>query len=209
MKIQPLLSIAAVGLLALGAQTSKAIPTVNSAECIGYFTPAINPGGGGLPSNMNVNYLNDMIDYYDGITPANNFGETFTVLNGGTFGPLATASSLSGSGNGTEFSGNGLASDVITYNSGTYIIGQWDGNNGADAVYYLGTLNLTSGEQIDLVNDLFPNSQGNGYLGLSGYWVGEPGSPSPLPAPDGGTTIVMLGSALTGLAFVSRRFRRS
>jgi hypothetical protein len=73
-------------------------------------------------------------------------------------------------------------------------VGGWDGPQGVHAVYYIAGLTGL----IDLVNDV----PGFERKGLSNYWLSDAPTSS---VPDGGTTVLLLGVALSGLGFLRRK----
>jgi len=173
-------AVAAIALWAGASMPANAALTL-ADNGVGYIVPTVIP-----PSGLGVTYLNNMIDVYNGTAVSPIDGENYTVLKG-TFTPppaLATASSLGS--DITPSSGDGKGSPTATIHLGTggfsYLIAQWDGPNGADAVYYIAGL---TGD-ITLSNDL-PGFDKNGQplsrYGLSGYWLGHSTSDTPVPEP--------------------------
>ena len=113
-------------------------------------------------------------------------GQTY-FRSGNDFGPLPQAV-LGGLVHGT--------STTINLGSGlyTYLFAKYDGPNYGSEVWYVGDL---SG------NITIPASAG-GY-GLSGWTLFGPGTPG---VPDGGTTAMLLGAALSALG-IARRYMMS
>ena len=79
-----------------------------------------------------------------------------------------------------------------------YLIVQWDGPEGGNAIYYLGGLSGT----ITVTNDIFFN-QNHQPFAASGYWLSGGGG-----VPDGGTTVMLLGAALGALGMARRFLKR-
>jgi len=141
-----------------------------------------------------------MINTYNSGGPSATIGsETYTVFAGSATppAPLPNATSLGSDITPSVADGYGQSTATIHLGAGgySYLIAQWDGPNGADAVYYI------SGQvgDVTLVNDL-PN--GMAQYGLSGYWLGHSTSDTPVPEP---TTI--LAGALLLLPLGASTFR--
>lgn len=160
---------------------------------VGAITPTIIP-----PTGVNNTYLNNMIGVYNGTLSSPIAGEVYTVMKG-SLTPAApglpSSPSLGGkvSVDGSPTSWN---IDLGAGGAGDYLVAQWDGPNGADAVYYIHGLTGT----ITLENTVdFVNANGGAY-GLSDWWTANS-----VGVPDGGTTVLLLGTALSGLALIRRK----
>lgn len=192
-------------LLALAAQTSR-------ANSISYnlddsdVNQTLNPGNWGT---VTISMTSD--------TTAT---VTFTAAAGYTFvdsgiadlnaNPGATVSGLD-SGFSSTGAGNvdGLGSFTVTtkyqdastpFTTVTYTItdtgSSWGVNNAASVLISNGSFLAAA----------------HVYDGSKTFYVGADGqtaSETPPPVPDGGTTIILLGSAMAGLGVVGRRFRKS
>lgn len=193
-KLLGLAAVAACGLV-LNAGATPIPPVVDLATYgVGYYTPTA------LGAANNVGYVQDLISVYNGGSPTFAPGETYTVSQGANTpsSPLGKPLAFVNSPNGGN-AGNNKTSDTITLaTASTYLVCQWDGPNGGDAVYYIAGL---SG-QIDLENDLPNKSQ----YGLSGYWYVSASEPANVP--EGTSTVVLLGAALTGLSLIRSRFSK-
>lgn len=165
-----------------------------ATDGVGVFTPTVIP-----PPTMTDAFLNNMITVYNSHTSPTTIGaETYTIEKGSAT-PDPLSASLSLSVNNSVL--NSPLSFTFTLPAGTkYLIAQWDGPQGLDAVYYVGNL---SGS-VTINNDVpGSNSQGQPYanFGLSDLWFGD-STPS---VPDGGSTVLLLGAALSGLGLIRRK----
>jgi VPDSG-CTERM motif len=141
----------------------------------------------GIPSGDSdrLTYVNHLVGMALGTSDKAD-GQTYSRSNN-SFSPLAPAV-LGGLVDGT--------STTINLGSGlyTYLFAKYDGPNYGSEVWYVGDL---SG------NITIPASAG-GY-GLSGWTLFGPGTPG---VPDGGTTAMLLGAALSALG-IARRYMMS
>jgi hypothetical protein len=144
----------------------------------------------GIPSGDQdrLNYVNDLVFMYNnGITDAVIDGQNMHIVNGApAFGTTLGNAVLAGHVNGT--------STQISLGNGSlysYLFAKYDGPNQGSVVWYVGNLN----------GNITIPSAWNGY-GLSGWTLFGPGGQG---VPDGGTTVMLLGTALSGLG-IARRF---
>jgi hypothetical protein len=143
----------------------------------------------GIPSSEQdrVNYVNHLIGMGLG-TSDQAFGQTFFRSNN-SFGPLPTAVIV---GPTVTFQN---PPSVVSINIGTglytYLFAKYDGPNYGSEVWYIGDLSGTI---------TIPGFAGR--YGLSGYTLFGPGGQG---VPDGGTTAMLLGAALSVLG-VARRY---
>ncbi len=144
----------------------------------------------GIPSSEQdrVNYTNHLIGMGLGTTDQA-LGQTFTRSTN-DFGPLPTAVIV----NPTVTTPNPTATISIDIGSGlyTYLFAKYDGPNYGSEVWYIGDLSGTI---------TIPGFAGR--YGLSGYTLFGPGGVPGVP--DGGTTAMLLGAALSVLG-VARRY---
>lgn len=186
--------LAAAALALLSAQANAATIVNVATDGVGVFTPTVIP-----PTGVDDTYLNNMITVYNSHTSGTVIsGETYTIIKGSTTpDPLSNSSILSANNSVL----NSPTNYTFTLPAGTkYLVAQWDGPQGLDAVYYVGGV---SGE-ITLENDIpGSNPQGQPYqnFGLSDIWFGDSNG----SVPDGGTTVTLLGGALSALALVRRK----
>ena len=137
----------------------------------------------GIPSGDQdrTNYVNHLIGMALGTTDQA-LGQTFTRSNN-DFGPLPTAVfALNGTGTTINLGAGGLY---------TYLFAKYDGPNYGSEVWYVG----------DLSGIITIPATAGGY-GLSGWTLFGPGTPG---VPDGGTTVMLLGTAL-GVLGIARRY---
>ena len=143
----------------------------------------------GIPSSEQdrANYTNHLIGMALG-TSDQAFGQTFFRSNN-SFGPLPTAVVV---GPTVTFQN---PPSVVSINIGTglytYLFAKYDGPNYGSEVWYIGDLSGTI---------TIPGFAGR--YGLSGYTLFGPGGQG---VPDGGTTAMLLGAALSVLG-VARRY---
>jgi hypothetical protein len=142
----------------------------------------------GIPSgdDARTNYVNHLVGMALG-TSDSALGQSFTRSNT-NFGPLPTA----------VFGKNGT-STTIDLGSGlySYLFAKYDGPNGGVEVWYVGNLsgNIT-------IPSFGFGPPGTNKYGLSGWTLFGPGGTS---VPDGGTTVMLLGAALSALG-IARRY---
>jgi hypothetical protein len=140
----------------------------------------------GIPSGDQdrENYVNHLIGMALGTTEQA-LGQTFTRSNN-DFGSLPTAVfSHNGTGTSVDLGAGGLY---------TYLFAKYDGPNYGSEVWYVG----------DLSGIITIPATAGGY-GLSGWTLFDPGTPS---VPDGGTTAMLLGTALGSLGMARRFLKR-
>jgi hypothetical protein len=145
----------------------------------------------GIPSGDvdRQTYVNDVVYAYNlGLPAYAAHGQTYTMFNLGTYGTSLPNAiwALNSVGGSNSFSW----ATAGTYN---YLFAKYDGPNQGSVVWYVG--NLTS---------FTIPTQWNGY-GLSGWTLFGPGGAG---APDGGTTVMLLGAALGALGMARRFLKR-
>ena len=203
-----LLAFASASVITLTLQPTRATPITLATYGVGYIEPTVIP-----PSGLDSTFLNDMIDVFNGTAVSPIAGENYYVDKGSsTPGSLNPANPLNAEITPSAGDGKGQATATLHLGAGgfSYLVAQWDGPNGADAVYYVAGL---TGD-ITIVNDL-PGTDSKGQplanFGLSGYWTGTSnnGGGGSVPTPDGASTVALLGGALAGIGAVGRRFRKA
>ena len=158
-----------------------------------YVVGAVNPGAPADDASE-VQYITAMIGLALGghTTVSPTPGTTDDIYRSqNTFGSLPTPT-ITGDKLGTSTS--------ITLTAGfTYLAAKYDGPNGGTEVWDLAS--FKAGDVITIPQNAFGNA--NNQYGLSGTTLLSPtGTPS---VPDGGLTLVMLGSALTGLGLLRKK----
>ena len=93
--------------------------------------------------------------------------------------------------------GTGTSINLGVLGSYTYLFAKYDGPNAGSEVWYVGNL---SGAITIPANGLFEDHY---HYGLSGWTLFTGGTPS---VPDGGSTLMLLGSALAGIGLIRCRF---
>lgn len=189
--------VAAMSLSLVGVQTKAATIVDLSSYGIGLITPTIIP-----PSGLDSTYLVNMINTYNSGVNATIGSQFYAIHQGsGTPNPVLPAPPASVLDTGVSGSPTSHDIDLGPSGAGLYLIAQWDGPQGADAVYYIGGLTgvITLENTVDVVN------ANGGPYGLSGYWLAS-GTDS---VPDGGVTAVLLGFALVGIESLRRKLAKA
>jgi hypothetical protein len=178
-KLALLCTVLAGALLAF-SHSARAL-TIGDAHELGFVNFGIPSG-----DQDRLNYVNHLIGMALG-TQDDSLGQHFTRSNN-DFGTLPQAV-LAGHVNGT--------STTIDLGAGglyTYLFAKYDGPNYGSEVWYVG----------DLSGLITIPGEAGGY-GLSGWTLFGPGVPG---VPDGGTTAMLLGTALSALG-IARRYIKS
>ena len=173
----------------LGFTHNASALTIGDGQTIGYVYFGIPSG-----DTDRQTYVNDLVGFYNsgcasGTDCGTAHGQLYHMVNGSpAFGATLPNAiwALNSVGSSNSFSW----STAGTYN---YLFAKYDGPNQGSVVWYVGKLTSFT----------IP-TQWNGY-GLSGWTLFGPGGAG---APDGGTTVMLLGAALGTLGVV-RRYLRS
>ena len=156
-----------------------------------------------IPSVVNNSYVQNAITTFNGGTPTAD-GETYTKTQGSLTPNAPLPDSLSLGGNVTVDNGPlSFNIDLGATGAGNYLLAGWDGPQGIHAVYYIGGLTGI----ISLNNDIpGNNSDGQPFSrkGLSNYWLSGGSN-----VPDGGSTLALLGFALTGVGLLRRKIAKA
>jgi hypothetical protein len=160
--------------------------TTSDTHVVGFVTP-------GAPADAAdvANYINFMIALTPGTSGTYHPGQTDQQTISRTtnlFGSLPTASAVGSVG---DSSGNNVI-NLDGLGTFTYLFAKYDGQNDNSVVWNIAGLHGT------LTIPLF----GPGGYGLSGWILFGPTGPA---VPDGGTTVMLLGTALGALG-MARRF---
>jgi hypothetical protein len=142
----------------------------------------------GIPSGDadRTNYVNFLIGMTPGTT-ANSQGQTFNRSLSVVGAPYMTA----------VFGLNGTSNTGITVTGYTYLFAKYDGPNAGSVVWDLAGLTGTV--------SIPANGLAGQNYGLSGWTLFTAGTTT---VPDGGTTLMLLGSALAGLGMIRRLVKR-
>jgi VPDSG-CTERM motif len=161
--------------------------TIGDNQTLGYVFFGIPSG-----DTDRLNYVNDLVAAYNAGNPSgftfSGHGQSYTLVNGQPAFGATLPNAVLPAVNGT--------STTINLGSGlySYLFAKYDGPNQGSVVWYVGNLSGT----VTIPGDW------NGY-GLSGWTLFGPGGHG---VPDGGTTAMLLGTALGALGMV-RRFLKS
>ena len=163
---------------------------------------AANPGAP-ADATSEAEYINAALGLSLGghTTVSPNAGSTDDVYRSlNSFSGLPAAGTVTAS---TVYpSGGAGTSTSITLTGGyTFLIAKYDGPNGGSEIWWIG--DLVKDDTITIPQNGF--GDGNDQYGLSGWELFTPTSQPPPPVPDGGLTLAMLGSALTGLALLRKK----
>lgn len=179
------------------SQNANAL-TIGDNQTLGYVFFGI-PSGDALRTQ----YVNDLVFEYNQGKPSgftfSASGQNYTLVNGSpAFG--ATLPGAVFSQNGSPGTGNTTSIDLGAMGTFTYLFAKYDGPNAGSAVWFVGNL---SGIITIPNHGLLP---GENY-GLSGWTLFTGGTP-PTSLPDGGATVMLLGTALGALGMVRRYIMR-
>lgn len=177
---------------------------LSSPLVVGEVIPQISGGGGQEARDLTM--LNTVVaDYNAGSATAPYF------ISGNSFvKPLPTATTVGDVI--TPLSGISFAADgnvTITIGTGYhYLIAAYDGQNSGAVVWDIDS--LAAGTTIEIPRYAYPNAAGNDLV--NGQATGQYGittwslfSPAGGSVPDGGTTVLLLGAALSGLGLIRRK----
>jgi hypothetical protein len=167
------------------SQNANAL-TIGDGQTLGYVFYGIPSGDADR-----TQYVNDLVYFYNHGCGSNTDcgtadGQDYFMVNGApTFGATLPGAVWAANGTGTSIN----LGAVGTY---TYLFAKYDGPNQGSVVWYVGNLGGTQS---------IPDTW-NGY-GLSGWTLFTGGNP-PTSLPDGGATVMLLGTALAALGMVRR-----
>ncbi len=181
MKIKQLItsSILGVALLAMVPSASAVTLTLASTSYLGYE----QPGHPADPADV-AGYINNLIAM--SVNTTQTIGSDFYSRSGNAFANLGQA---------VFAQSFGLApASVVLDGSLSYLSAHY--GNGAQIIWYVKDLSGT----FDIMQN--GGNLGNGLSGVSGF------TKSNTTVPDGGTTIMLLGAALSGLGMVARRLKQ-
>jgi hypothetical protein len=190
-QIQTMKKLKYLAALALAAASLVAFPTIANALTIG-DNQELGFVQYGIPSGTTdrLTYVNHLIDMPLGTSDTAD-GQDYTRSTN-FFGSLPDAV-LAGAVDGT--------STTINLGSGgsySYLFAKYDGPNYGSEVWYVGNLSGVI---------TIPSGAGEQNYGLSGWTLFGPGGGNNVP--DGGSTLAMLGIAMTGLSLLKRKLSKS
>jgi hypothetical protein len=182
MKIKQLLTggILGVALLTLVPGASAITLDLSSADYLGLETP-------GHPADAAsvAGYINELITL--SVSTTATVGGNFYSRSANVFSPLDTAVP------GTDF---GMAPTSVTLDGSQEYLSAHYGN-GEQVIWYVLGLSGT----FDVMQT--GGADGNGLSGVLGFTDGNSTN-----VPDGGSTVMLLGAALSGLGLVARRLKK-
>jgi hypothetical protein len=166
------------------------------ANAIGWYTPP-EPAS----ETDEAGYINNLIDRALNSGPTLVDGEYYT-RTGNDFGALADATATGA----TKSTGENPSNTGIDATGYTYLIGKYNGPNGAGYVWYVAGLTIVdiptkiddSGLTVPIPGNKFGDALKGG---LSHYTMFNPGN----GVPDGGATLGLMGIALLSLSLMARR----
>jgi hypothetical protein len=184
----PKLALASMAVCALAFAFT---PDVKAVTNLGfndqYVVGTISPGAPADPADV-ATYVNFMIGL--GLGQSGTFSGQAITRSNNTFASLPNAVFLNnGQDQGTTTTINLGAGGVYTY-----LFAKYDGQNDNSLVWYVGNLSGTI---------TIPQNGPLGH-GLSGWILFGPGTPG---VPDGGTTVMLLGTALGALGMLRRALK--
>jgi hypothetical protein len=178
-KLALLCTVLAGALLAFSPNARAVSLQIGDTHELGFVNFGIPAG-----DNDRLNYVNHLVGMALGTTDQA-FGQTFFRSNN-SFGQMPQAV-LAGNVQGTSTSINLGAGGLYTY-----LLAKYDGPNYGTEVWYVGDL-----------SGIITIPATAGRYGLSGWMLFGPGVPG---VPDGGTTAMLLGAALSALGVARRYF---
>lgn len=181
MKIKQMItgSVLGVALLALVSSASAITLDFSSNSYLGYETP-------GHPANATdvAGYINNLITL--SLNTSTTIGGNFYSRSGNSFSPLDAAVPQ------TDF---GTSPATVTLDGSLEYLSAHYGN-GSQVIWYVlglsGTFNVMQNG----------GDTGNGLSGVLGFTKGS------TTVPDGASTVMLLGAALSGLGMVARRLKK-
>ncbi len=172
---------------------------------VGTVIPGVDYGSYGGQANGEMAMINQLAGMALNATTSVTFdGSTYQYARSGNFtSPLPSATltgTVNASGGGINF--NGTYAIISLQNTGFgYLVAKYDGPNGGAEVWNIS--GLAAGTTIYVPEYAF--GQKAGQYQMTGWGLFNPNTPN---IPDGGSTALLLGGALTGLGAIARRFRK-
>lgn len=173
--------------VALGLCTSAQAISLTDPGVVGTVTD-------GAPSSIadEVIYANTLLGLAANVT---------TTIDGELYKTSSTDYVGSVSATGAVKKNTTDAGFSLTVSGFEYVLAKYDGLNGGSVLFYLGGGSMTLPGTSE---PLWVNTAGNGY-GIS-HWTGfGPSTPPPPSVPDAGSTLAMIGLAMTGLGVARRK----
>lgn len=168
---------------------------INDGQSIGYVNPGVDFGNSEIPGYINPFVTMGLNTSMGPITYANHINTWFR--NGNSFSPMDLVSTSPNFG----LNSGGTVTSFNVVSGEEYLVGKYDGPNGGLEVWYVGNL---VGDMVTIPASGDPKGLGGNY-GLSGSWLVYADAPS---VPDGGTTILLLGGALSCLGLLRKKIAR-
>jgi hypothetical protein len=206
MKLKNMKKWGAVAASACLALTSASAITLDvgltDPYAVGDVVPGVDYGSYGGQANGDLAMINQLAGMaLNGSASVSFSGSTYLYNRSGNFSSPMSAATLTGnviaSGGGINFDGTYA---VITL-SGTgfgYLVAKYDGPNGGAEVWNIS--GLAAGTTIKVPEYAF--GQQVGQYQMTGWGLFNPTTPS---VADGGTTMLLLGAALSGLGLLRRK----
>lgn len=182
-------SVAVCALMLAFTPNAHAVTNLNFSDAVGTVTP-------GAPADeaAEASYINFMIAL--GLGQSGTFdGQTITRSNN-VFANLPTANATGAVRNNSPVNNNGLVHiDLGAVGTYSYLYAKYDGQNDLTQVWYVGDL----GGEITIP---FEGPSGHDMSHYTLFVAGGNG------VPDGGTTVMLLGTALGALGMARRFLKR-
>jgi hypothetical protein len=210
-----LLILGVIGGACLALNTAQAINLTLGVGTTGTdVLGQVVPGVAGLPGGQAANDLadiNGLLALALGGTSGTSPKFTRSLNNFGTLPtPTTTGAVLaSGVGSGTgQITVSGSSAIITLGGAFNYLVGAYDGPNGGAEVWYIGGSGLGSGDTITIPANAEPISgilTASTRYQITTWTLFNPGGTPPQSIPDGGTTALLLGAALSGLGLLRRK----
>jgi hypothetical protein len=190
--LSALMCVAAVGLSSVAANASTVTHlTLSHGSYLGYVTSGTPASGDDEES-----YINDLISGV--VSPCGDRGNNTCVRSGNDFESLPLADFQS------KIEKKNDLDDAIDVTGFAYLLAKYGkgGNDGMQTshVWYVSGLGwVTVAQTVD-------GSGGLSHISLFGPGSTPPPPPPPPSVPDGGATLMLLGSAMVGLGVLRRKF---
>lgn len=204
-KLGAAVAVACLSLAGAGATTITMDVGLTDPYAVGDIIPGVDYGAYGGQANGDAAMINQLAGMALKSSTSVTFGnETAVYTRSGNFSSPLLGASLTGnviaSGGGINFNGT-YAQITLTSTGFGYLVAKYDGPNGGAEVWNIS--GIADGTTIDVPEYAF--GQQVGQYQMTGWGLFNPTTPQTPPSvPDGGSTILLLGTALSGLGLIRR-----